>query len=158
MKFEDDFIVAKIVNGLPVRKYSDFITVWNSKEPTKQTLENLTIELSGHEEILNKADEEVEALAAKSRKDTTGKGTDKKKFNKKNKKERKDFTGKCYNCGEEGHHMIHDCPESKKVKKSQTKSTKDTNSKRGESVLLLKYLWLTQLKVRGLETVEPTVT
>lgn len=158
MKFEDDFIVAKIVNGLPVRKYSDFITVWNSKEPTKQTLENLTIELSGHEEILNKADEEVEALAAKSRKDTTGKGTDKKKFNKKSKKERKDFTGKCYNCGEEGH-MIH-VQNRKRLRKVKlrVKRIQIQNEVSRITVLLLKYLWLTQLKVCGLETVEPTVT
>lgn len=131
VKFEDDFIVAKIVNGLPVRKYSNFIAVWNSKEPTKQTIENLVNELTGHEEILNKADEELEALVAKSCKNTD-KGNDKKKSIKKNKGERKAFTGKCYNCGEEGH-MLRDCPKPKKNKKDQNKDMKNNKSKQGES-------------------------
>lgn len=87
VKFEDDFIIAKIVNGLPARKYSNFIAVWNSKKPTKQTIENLVNELTGHEEVLNRADDEIEALVAKSRKDTS-KGNEKKKFIKKGRTKR----------------------------------------------------------------------
>lgn len=70
-------------------------------------------------------------MAAKVQKDT-GKDNDKSKSIKKFKGKQKEFTGKCYNCDEEGH-MIRDCPKQKNNKKNKTKNAKEIKSKRGES-------------------------
>ncbi|EZA49068.1 hypothetical protein X777_12806 [Ooceraea biroi] len=118
----------------PCEKVSTFITVWNSKKPTKQMIENLANELAGHEEVLNKADNELEVLVVKSRKDIS-KGNDKKKSNKKIKAERREFSSKCYNCGMEDH-IMHDCTEPKKNKKSQNKNMKNMKLKRTEAFMI----------------------
>lgn len=116
----DLVVMSKILASLPL-KYRHFRTSWGTMEPGRQTIDLLKARLIEEEGYLNADEVEATALAATTRKVTSG---GQKPAQKKKVFEKRKNNVKCYVCSEKGHYA-RECP--KRTNKHATQDNNESN-------------------------------